>query len=74
MLLKHYREFELPTAGSIWDKYHQWYEQMLKLPEFKKTSIENVGYEQRLIDVYYPYSHGGGQEDVTRVLEDTVNE
>jgi glutathione S-transferase len=69
LLLKHYRDFNLPMFGTIWDKYHQWYEVMLKLPEFNETSISNADYDQRLIDVYYPYSQGGGQDDVTRILE-----
>lgn len=72
ILLGYYRDFHLPISVGGWRKYHQWYEQMLRLPEFKETSIIHSNYEQRLIDVYYPYSQGGGQEIVTDTLYDSI--
>jgi glutathione S-transferase len=69
-LLKHYRDFSLPISGDNWDRYQQWYNVMLECSEFKVSSTDIPNYEQRLIDVYYPYSQGGGQIDVTVTLED----
>ena len=70
LLLGHYRDLKLPVAGENWERYHQWYETMLERPEFKVTSIDLPDYAQRLIDVYYPYSQGEGQLDVTNTSSD----
>ncbi|MDH5370174.1 MAG: hypothetical protein OEW99_09115, partial [Gammaproteobacteria bacterium] len=70
LLLGHYRDLKLPVAGENWERYHQWYEIMLERPEFKVTSTDLPDYAQRLIDVYYPYSQGEGQLDVTNTSSD----
>lgn len=70
LLLKHYRDFSLPESGGCWERYHQWYNAMLERSEFKVSSTDIPNYDQRLIDVYYPYSQGGGQIDVTVTVDD----
>jgi glutathione S-transferase len=67
VLLKAYRDFELPAEGEIWQRYQRWYNTMLDLPAFKTTAFDQGEYEQRLVEHYYPYSLGEGQTDVTRV-------
>ena len=70
LLLGHYRDLKLPVLGESWERYHQWYETMLERPEFKVTSTDTPDYAKRLIEVYYPYSQGGGQDDVTDISTD----
>lgn len=65
LLLKHYKQFELPTSSEVWKRYHQWYSAVVKLSEFKQTSLMLTDYDNRLTDFYLPYSKGGGQSDVT---------
>jgi glutathione S-transferase len=67
VLLKAYRDFELPQEGEIWQRYRTWYQAMLSQPAFQATAFDHENYQQRLIDHYYPYSLGEGQTDVTRV-------
>ncbi|MEZ5584977.1 MAG: glutathione S-transferase family protein [Candidatus Competibacteraceae bacterium] len=64
-LLGHYRGFELPVDGEVWPRYQTWYQAMLKEPNFRATSLDHDNYRQRLIDHYFPYSQGSGQQDVT---------
>ena len=64
VLLKTYRDFQLPTQGEAWQRYHHWYQTMLQTPVFKATSLDHADYQQRLIDFYLPYSQGEGQKDV----------
>ncbi len=66
VLLKAYRDFELPTEGEIWQRYQRWYDAMLRHPAFKLTASDQGDYENRLVEHYYPYSQGEGQTDVTR--------
>lgn len=70
LLLGHYRDFNLPVTGENWDRYHKWFNVMLARSDFKKTSLDIADYEKRLIDVYYPYSQGEGQLDVTKISDD----
>ena len=65
VLLEHYRNFELPTEGELWTRYHRWYKAVLESSAFKTTATGNAGYRDRLVDFYLPYSIGGGQSDVT---------
>ena len=67
VLLKAYRDFELPEEGEIWQRYSQWYQVMLTQPAFRATASDHPDYERRLVEHYYPYSLGEGQKDVTRV-------
>lgn len=67
VLLKTYRDFELPRDGDVWQRYHRWYQAMLAHPAFKVTAFDQPEYEKRLVEHYYPYSLGEGQRDVTRV-------
>jgi glutathione S-transferase len=67
VLLKAYRDFELPRDGEVWQRYTTWYQAMLAQPAFQATAFDHENYQQRLIDHYYPYSLGEGQQDVTRV-------
>jgi glutathione S-transferase len=67
VLLKAYRDFELPQDGEIWQRYRKWYQAMLAQPAFQATAFDHENYQQRLIDHYYPYTLGEGQQDVTRV-------
>ena len=67
VLLKAYRDFELPQDGEVWQRYRTWYQAMLAQPAFQATAFDHENYQQRLIDHYYPYSLGEGQKDVTRV-------
>lgn len=53
-LLGKYRNFHLPTQGSIWQRYHQWYNAVLDNPSFKTTGTDNDDYVNRLIDHYLP--------------------
>ncbi len=64
-LLGHYRGFTLPTTGEFWSRYRNWYESMLETTVFRATSTDHDNFRQRLIEFYYPYSLGQGQEDVT---------
>ena len=66
-LLGHYRDYALPTEGLEWQRFHHWYEAMLKIPSFKATSTDHADYQNRLIEHYLPYSQVGGQTDVTKV-------
>lgn len=66
VLLKAYRDFELPTKGEIWQRYQCWYDAMLQHPAFKVTAFDQGDYEIRLVEHYYPYSQGEGQTDVTK--------
>lgn len=65
VLLRHYREFNLPQYGKPWLRYQHWYRSALEEPAFSATSTDHQGYQQRLIDFYLPYSKGEGQKDVT---------
>ena len=67
VLLKAYRDFELPQEGEIWQRYRTWCQAKLAQPAFQATAFDHENYQQRLIDHYYPYSLGEGQTDVTRV-------
>jgi glutathione S-transferase len=67
VLLKAYRDFELPEEGETWQRYGEWYRAMLALPAFRATAFDHENYQQRLVEHYYPYSLGEGQKDVTRV-------
>jgi glutathione S-transferase len=64
-LLGKYRDFHLPTEGSTWQRYHQWYNAVLNHPSFKTTGTDNDDYTNRLIEHYLPYSLGGGQKGLT---------
>ncbi len=64
-LLGEYRSFHLPTEGSSWQRYHQWYNAVLNHPSFKTTGTDNEDYVNRLIEHYRPYSLGSGQKDLT---------
>jgi glutathione S-transferase len=64
-LLGEYRSFHLPTEGSSWQRYHQWYNAVLSHPSFKTTGTDNEDYVNRLIEHYLPYSLSDGQKDVT---------
>lgn len=66
-LLGHYRDYAIPTEGTQWQRFYDWYEAMLDLPAFKVTATDNDDYQNRLIEFYLPYSQGGGQADVTNV-------
>jgi glutathione S-transferase len=57
-LLGEYRNFHLPTEGFSWQRYHQWYNAVLKHTSFKTTRTDNDGYVNRLIEHYQPYSLG----------------
>jgi glutathione S-transferase len=67
VLLGAYRDFELPREGRTWQRYRLWYDAMLEHPAFRTTAFDQGDYEQRLIDHYYPYSLGEGQNDVTKI-------
>lgn len=67
ILLSHYRDFEPPKIGDDWQKYQTWYTRILQEPIFKATSTNHANYKQRLIEFYFPYSQGGGQNDVTHI-------
>ncbi|MBV1908322.1 MAG: glutathione S-transferase N-terminal domain-containing protein [Kangiellaceae bacterium] len=67
LLLKHYRNFILPTENKEWVRYQRWYQANLTSLEFKQTQLTFDNMEERLIDFYLPYSQGGGQDDVTKV-------
>ena len=67
VLLKDYRDFELPGDGELWQRYRDWYQAMLAQPAFRATAFDQPDYEQRLVEHYYPYSQGDGQKDVTGV-------
>lgn len=67
LLLGHYRDFNLPVEGDNWDRYHKWYDAMLARSDFRETALDIPNYEDRLIEVYYPYSQGEGQLDVTKL-------
>ncbi len=69
-LLEHYRNFELPTEGEAWVRYHRWYNAMLESSAFKATATSHAGYRDRLVDFYLPYSVGEGQSDVTSLKSD----
>ena len=56
LLLGRYRDFYLPTEGSIWPRYQQWYNAVLNHPSFKTTGTDNENYANRLIEHYLPYS------------------
>ena len=58
VLLDHYRQYRLPTAGEVWQRYHQWYQAMLEQSAFKITAFDNDDYQNRLVKHYYPYSLG----------------
>ncbi len=66
LLLSHYRQFELPTSGLVWGRYHRWLDAVQKRPSFPATRPGN-DYEERLVNFYLPYSLGGGQDDVTNL-------
>lgn len=66
-LLGKYRNFYLPTEGSTWQRYHQWYNAVLNHPSFKTTGTDNEDYTNRLVEHYLPYSLGGGQKGLTQV-------
>ncbi len=66
VLLKTYRNFELPTQGEVWQRYRRWYDAMLQHPAFKVTALDQGDYQNRLVEHYHPYSQGEGQTDVTR--------
>jgi len=57
-LLGEYRNFRLPTEGSSWQRYHQWYNAVLNHSSFKVTGTDNEDYANRLIEHYLPYSLG----------------
>ena len=69
VLLKAYRDFELPQEGEIWQRYRKWYQAMLAQPAFRTTAFDHEDYQQRLVDHYYPYSLGEAQKDVTRASD-----
>jgi hypothetical protein len=60
VLPEHYRNFTLPTEGKLWVRYHRWYSAMLESSAFKVTATDHVGYRDRLVAFYLPYSLGGG--------------
>ncbi|MCP4186997.1 MAG: glutathione S-transferase family protein [Gammaproteobacteria bacterium] len=66
-LLGYYRDFSLPAEGDQWRRFQNWYEAMLELPSFKKTSTDHDDYRQRLITRYGENIQGNGQVDVTKV-------
>ena len=67
ILLAHYQGFQLPTTGKDWSRYHIWWQAVKVLPAFVATMPELDTYRKRLLEFYYPYSIGGGQEDVTKI-------
>jgi len=58
VLLRHYRNLELPRSGDDWQRYHRWYEAMLALSAFRATAFDHDDYENRLIEHYLPYNQG----------------
>ncbi len=60
VLLKHYRDFELPADGDDWRRYRDWFQAMLALPAFRATSLDHADYQQRLIVQYLPSTRGRG--------------
>ena len=67
LLLKHYRNFQLPVEGQVWARYENWFQKIITEAVFQNTSTNFKNYDQRLIEFYEPYSHGGGQNDVTKL-------
>lgn len=65
ILLHYYRDFKLPTEGVVWQRYQQWFNAVVALPTFQQTVATPANYDEQLISFYLPYSHGGGQKDVT---------
>ncbi len=67
LLLKYYRDFELPSERKLWHRYNQWFDPMFNLPAFQQSMLEAQNYDDLLIKFYLPYSQGGGQENVTEI-------
>lgn len=67
LLLKYYRNFELPEVGDAWPEYHHWYFRVVESSAFKQSTTAHHNYEESLIQFYLPYSQGGGQSDVTNL-------
>lgn len=67
LLLKHYKELDLPTTGESWARYAVWWAAIKAHPAFLNTMPELETYDARLIEFYLPYSKGGGQKDVTKL-------
>lgn len=72
LLLKYYRDFELPVDDKIWQRYSRWYNTNIEQAEFRETVISHsqnslADYNNRLIEFYLPYSQGDGQQDVTNL-------
>ena len=68
LLLKHYRGFTMPTNGETWARYTTWWIAMKAHPAFLNTMPDPETYFERLTKFYLPYSQGGGQEDVTKII------
>ena len=66
-ILAHYRNFHLSEESGDWSRYNRWYDAVIAEPAFRKTSVDQQNYEQRLIEFYRSYSLGGGQSDVTNL-------
>ena len=58
VLLRHYHNYALPREGDNWETYHRWYDAMLVAPAFRATATDHVGYKNRLVEHYLPYSLG----------------
>lgn len=67
ILLSHYMDYELPSDGEAWVRYHRWLDAIRTSQPMVKSSTGLSDYKDRLIHFYLPYSKGGGQADVTQV-------
>ncbi|MHA1572229.1 MAG: glutathione S-transferase family protein [Alphaproteobacteria bacterium] len=67
ILLGHYRQYELPTEGPAWVRYHTWWGAMRQFKPLVVSSTGLPNYSERLIEFYLPYAQGGGQQDVTEI-------
>ena len=56
VVLRAYRDFELPQTGETWRRYRDWYQAMLAQPELRTTAVEHEDYEQRLVEHYHSYT------------------
>jgi glutathione S-transferase len=66
-LLSLYKGFSLPTEGDAWLRYRNWWHAIKSHSAFKKTMPDHETYLARLAEFYLPYSHGAGQNDVTKI-------
>jgi glutathione S-transferase len=67
VVLRAYRDFELPRQGVNWPRYHDWYQAMLVQPVFRATGFDHEDYERRLVEHYHSYSLDERRSRINRV-------